>query len=153
MILAATSVTGAFFKEFLPGSIPQGFRVHKNMIVLSLKLMSWLAYSQNSFHYFIYASSVMLQTAMPVDQLVHHFGPNWNIAQRLFLRMLHCHSRSPEDEAQWLYWSPASSSSVIMRFTFVVLSDISLQLLGVSWDLVHMYRFMFPSGWSSVEMS
>ncbi len=49
-----------------------------------------------------------------------------------------------EVKSSWLWWSPDLSSSATMRLTYVVLSEMSRQLLvGVLWNLVHKFMFSF----------
>ncbi len=54
------------------------------------------------------------------------------------------HSWSPEDESCRLWWSSDLTSSATSMLLFVVLSEMSWQLDGLSGNLVQI--FMFPSG-------
>lgn len=58
----------------------------------------------------------------------------WMYCNKIF----HVFSRLLEDESSWLWWSYGFSSGATMRFIFVVLSEISQQLLdGHTWNAVH----------------
>ncbi len=61
------------------------------------------------------------------------------------------HSWSPEDEAYWLGQYPDFYSPATMRFTFVVLSEMSWQLpVLLPWNLAQ--RFRSPSGWNAITL-
>ncbi len=91
---------------------------------------------------FSHASNVALGMAVSATfcSRLKYLCNDWMDCHEILCR----HSRSAEDYSYRRWWSPDFYSSAAMRLIFVVLNEMSWQLLdGLRWKLLH--TFMFQS--------